>query len=386
MAEAVTLTVEAGAHTRMMCPVRSALPWQAGPEQTVALEDADTGRPVPCQIDSEGHQPALAWVVSGLRAGAVRRYRARLARAKPVRARVALADVAEDHRVEVRIGGSLFTAYHYGREWVRPFLHPLRGPSGARMTRGWPIEDACQGDDRDHPHHKSLWVAHGECGKVDNWSEEPGHGWQRHRHFTDLVSGPVFGRIVGQNDWCTHRERKQFEEIRDMTFYATPPGVRLFDVAVTFRMTEGSVTFKDTKEGGLLSVRVASALDVRHGGRIENAWGGINEAETWGKAAPWCDYSGRVDGVHAGVAVMDHPANPRFPTGWHVRDYGLMTANCFASAQYRPDAGEQGDMLFPKESIRQWRYRVLVHRGGAAQGRVAGHYLNFAFPPTITVE
>ena len=36
-------------------------------------------------------------------------------------------------------------------------------------------------------------------------------------------------------------DRKQFEEVRAMRFYALPGGDRLFDVNVTFRMTEGPI-------------------------------------------------------------------------------------------------------------------------------------------------
>ena len=100
--------------------------------------------------------------------------------------------------------------------------------------------------------------------------------------------------------------------------------------------------FRDTKEGGLVSVRVASSMDVRNGGAIRNGYGGTNEEETWGKHAPWCDYSGMVDGKHVGVAIMDHETNPRYPTQWHVRDYGLMTANCFAWKHYCPEARRKG--------------------------------------------
>jgi hypothetical protein len=227
-------------------------------------------------------------------------------------------------------------------------------------------------------------VAHGECDRVDNWSEEEGHGWQRHRRFTALESGPVFGRLTAVNDWCHTSGRKQFEEQRDMVFYATPGGDQLFDVTVTFRMTEKQVVFRDTKEGGLLSVRVTSSMDVPEGGRIENGYGGINEDETWGKKAPWCDYSGTVDGVHVGVAVMDHEKNPRYPTEWHVRNYGLMTANPFGWSYFRPENKEKGHMTFPKGSRHTWRYRVFVHRGDAGKARVGERFIDYIAPPSVT--
>jgi hypothetical protein len=246
--------------------------------------------------------------------------------------------------------------------------------------------DGVPGEHQDHPHHKSIWVAYGECNEVDNWSEQPGHGWQRHCGFSKLMSGPVFGQVVARNNWCTSGDEKQFEEVRDMKFYAIRGGGRLFDIRMTFRMTECQVHFKDTKEGGLVSVRVASSMDVRNGGKIENGYGGINEDETWGKPAPWCDYSGLVNGNHVGIAVIDHESNPRYPTEWHVRNYGLMTANCFAWLNYRPERKVKGDMIFEKGSATTWQYRLYVHKGDAQSGKVAGRFLDFVAPPRVAVD
>jgi hypothetical protein len=325
-------------------------------------------------------------MVNGLKAGSAKSYVVRPADAESPAPVVRLEDSAAAGRVNVTIGGKLFTSYHYSPQWVRPFLYPVIGPYGVQVTRNWPIVNGVEGEHKDHVHHKSIWVAYGDCSKVDNWSEEKGHGWQRHRAFRRLSSGPVFGEIVAKNDWCAPNGRKQFEEIREMRFYAIPGGERLFDIDLTFRMTESAVIFRDTKEGGLVSVRVASSMDVRNGGAIQNGYGGINEGETWGKKAPWCDYSGLVDGRHVGIAVLDHDKNPRYPTEWHVRDYGLMTANCFAWSQYRPEDKLKGDMTFKKGSVTQWRYRIYIHKGDAPHAGVTGCFLQYIAPPKVTFE
>ncbi len=327
----------------------------------------------------------MTWFVHGLKAGQRQQLRAVTSDVSKGTAKVVVAHVPERYTAEVRIQQRVFTTYHYGAQWARPFLYPVLGPGDTPLTRAWPIRTDVAGEERDHPHHKSIWVAYGECGRVDNWSEEPGHGTQRHRRFIALQSGPVFGRVAAVIDWCYPGGRKQFREVRDMTFYALTGGGRLVDVQITFRMTEKTVTFRDTKEGGLLSVRVATPMDAAKGGRIENAFGGVNEAETWGKPAPWCDYSGEVDGRRVGIAVFDHEANPRFPTRWHVRDYGLMTANCFALSHYAPGARQRGDMTFPKGGRATWRYRVYVHAGDARKGDVGGRYMDYFAPPRVHV-
>ena len=64
--------------------------------------------------------------------------------------------------------------------------------------------------------------------------------------------------------------------------------------------------------------------DVKRGnhtakGRALNSEGDTDR-DLWGKRAKWVDYWGLVNGNIVGVAIFDHPANPRHPTWWHARD------------------------------------------------------------------
>ena len=54
-----------------------------------------------------------------------------------------------------------------------------------------------------------------------------------------------------------------------------------------------------------------------------NAEGATGEKNDWGKRSNWMDYYGEVDGEKVGVAILDNPDNPRHPTYWHARAYGL---------------------------------------------------------------
>jgi hypothetical protein len=287
--------------------------------------------------------------------------------------------------LDVLIGGRHVTAYHYGADLARPFLHPLIGPDGEPITRGFPMLDLPD-ERKDHPHHRSVWVAHGDVNGVDNWSEARGHGRTIHRSFVRCTGGPVLGDIAEVAEWVTPAGEPILEEQRRWTIYGVPDEVRLLDLESTYIAARGPVTFGDTKEGGLLSVRVATSMDARGGGRIENAIGSVGEAETWGRRAHWCDYSGPVKGRWTGIAIMDHPDNPLHPTHWHVRDYGLMTANPFGLSFYRPGWGERGDWTIPAGAERTFRYRLYVHRGDAAAGHVAARYHDYINPPEVVAE
>jgi hypothetical protein len=102
------------------------------------------------------------------------------------------------------------------------------------------------------------------------------------------------------------------------------------------------------------------------------------EAQTWGKRAEWCDYHGPVEGKIMGVALFDHPDNPRHPTWWHVRDYGLLAANPFGQHFFEKNPNEhQGDLKFAKGQSLTFRYRFYFHAGDEKQGRVAEHFKEF---------
>jgi hypothetical protein len=74
-------------------------------------------------------------------------------------------------------------------------------------------------------------------------------------------------------------------------------------------------------------------------------------------------------------AIFDHPSNPRHPTWWHARTYGLCSANPFgiASFEKNPDKNA-GNMTVPAGKSVTFRYRFYFHAGDEKEGRVAEEY------------
>jgi hypothetical protein len=378
--------VEAGRHDRRHCVVQAALPWDQPGEPTAAIAIDERGRERPAQVAGICEQggerkPYAAWVVENIPRGTQHRYRLRLTDKEPEVRGVAVSQSGDS--LDVLLAGQLFTRYHFPKELARPCFHPLIGPTGKAVTRDYPMGPGPEGETRDHHHHRSVWVAHGDVNGTDNWSDEEGHGRTIHRRFDKLVSGPVFGLFSALSDWVDNTGKKVLEERRTLTFHLTAPEERVLDVAVDFHATEGDVVFGDTKEVGIISVRVASSMDAKGAGRIENSYGGINEDETWGKRAHWCDYSGPVEGETVGICIMDHPSNLRYPTYWHVRDYGLMTANCFGLSEFHGDKSLDGSHRLPSGEKLRFRYRIYVHRGDAGQANVREKYHDFVNPPKV---
>ncbi len=150
----------------------------------------------------------------------------------------------------------------------------------------------------------------------------------------------------------------------------------MFDFEITLRATNGEVTFGDTKEG-TLAVRLAETMRLKgkvgHGHIVNSA--GLRDDETWGKRADWCDYYGPVDGKTVGIAIFDHPQNPRHPTWWHVRDYGLFAPNPFGRHDFEKLSDKSaGNITIPAGQSVTFRYRFYLHEGDDLQAKVAQKY------------
>ncbi len=241
------------------------------------------------------------------------------------------------------------------------------------------------GEDKDHKHHRSVWVAYGDVNGTDNWTEEEGHAFIRHQKFEEVTGGPILGRIRSVNSWLSKDNVKQMEDIREFTFYNLE-SERIIDVDIKFIASAGDVTLGDTKEGGIISVRVASSMDGNKGGIIINSYGAKTESETWGKPAQWVDYVGPVEGRTMGIAIMDHPVSFRYPSRWHVRDYGLFAANPFALKHYEPDKGVSGDYTIKNGENIRFKYRLYIHEGDTAKAEVSEKYFGFIAPPRVEVQ
>jgi len=373
----IKLIVEAGPRPRYNVPMHAPI----GHVKKARLLDDATGRPVPCQV----LHGDLHWLLDYVPAGAEKLYTVELGRGTATEAPGVTA-ARRDDAVDFFIAGAPFATYNFGKQWARPFFYPVLGPDGVQITRNYPMVQGVAGETTDHHHHKSLWVAHGDVNGVDNWSEEKDHGRQVSKRLKELVDGPVLAVLRQELEWVSHRGKPVVAEEREVRIYALPPTERVMDLSVTFRAKWGKVVFGDTKEGGICSVRVATSMDGMRGGRIENSYGATTEAETWGRPAPWCDYSGPVGGKIVGIAIFDTPGNLRYPPTWHVRDYGLMTANPFGLSHFRPGSGERGDYTLEAKGTLAFRYRIFMHLGDANIGHVRDKYHDYINPPKVRFE
>ena len=280
----------------------------------------------------------------------------------------------------ILVDGGLLTTYAVDLG-PKPILYPLVGPSGARMTRDYPMEQRA-GEHRDHEHHRSVWFTHGEVNDVDFWTEAPGHGSIFESSRQILGSGHAVKVLETSDNWLGPDGKKVCEDRRTLRVYGTH-GARILDYEVTLVASEGPVVMGDTKEG-TFGVRVPSSMDANRpdGGRIVNAEG-VTNTDTWGKRSAWVDYAGPVNGDTVGIAILDHPESFNHPTPWHVRDYGLFAANPFGLQDF--GESRSGETTIPKGEFLTFRYRVILHLGDAMQAEIASQFESYARPPKITL-
>ncbi len=285
----------------------------------------------------------------------------------------------ESGRIEVKIDGKPYTSFFLSTDGNKPYVYPLRTATGVIVTRHFPMEQF-PGETKDHPHQRGLFFAHGEVNGYNFWATEPdmnnpNKGRMALKKVVEMKDGRKSGTIVAVFDGLDPHGKAIMTETRTITFYSDPK-LRTIDYSIKIDPKE-KLKFGDTKEG-TFGIRIATSMTEDKGGRMVNAEGKQTEKNVWGKRSPWVDYYGTVDGQTVGIAIMDHPLNPRHPTYWHSRAYGLFAANIFGVKDFTKDKTQDGSMtLEPGHSV-QFRYRVVIHPGDAGALDLSGLFQKFA--------
>jgi hypothetical protein len=291
-------------------------------------------------------------------------------------------------RIEVEIDGQPFTTLYMGPATTKPYLHPLRSASGKAVTRYYPMEER-EGERRDHPHQRGLWFTHGDVNGYDFWANEvsqkgPNKGKVVLNKVLAVRSGSKQGVLEVSFDWLDPAGKPILNERRTMVFHSDP---RLRMVDFDLRLTAlQQVKFGDTKEG-TFALRLAASLEEpargapptpARTGKMVNAEGLEGERQVWGKRSAWVDYFGEVEGEKLGVAIFDHPGNPKHPTYWHARGYGLFAANVFGEHDFLADKTRDGSITLPAKGALRFRYRVVIHPGDYQSAGIAELYKRYA--------
>jgi hypothetical protein len=261
-------------------------------------------------------------------------------------------------KINVSIDGNFFTSYIFSEDEKYPFFYPVNGPlSGGSVTS---MRNAV------YPHHSSLFFGCDLVNGGNYWQE----GLERGRILS--VNAQIEkqgGDSVVITDECIWSRPGALSPVKDSRkFVITSPSasVTQIDAEIIMEMMMDVHILKTNHS--LFSARMAVDLAVTNGGTMINAEGARSEKETFGKASAWIDFYGPRGTSIEGLAIMQHPSNPWYPSPWFTRDYGFMSP----TPMYWPANGEE---TFLKQGTKLLlRYRVLVHAGNYLDAKIAEEF------------
>jgi hypothetical protein len=76
--------------------------------------------------------------------------------------------------------------------------------------------------------------------------------------------------------------------------------------------------------------------------------------------------------------MFDHPSNPKFPTYWMARGYGLLAANAFGESEFLEDKTRDGSLTIPAGGQMEFRHRIVIHPGDAKSAGIEELYRRWA--------
>lgn len=261
-------------------------------------------------------------------------------------------------KINVTIDDKYFTSYIFSDDEKYPFFYPVNGPvSGGSVTS---MRNAV------YPHHSSLFFG---CDLVNG-----GNYWQEGLDRGRIISvnaqvAKQGGDTVEITDECVWSRPSALSPVKDTrTIFISSPSPTLIqiDVEITLEMLLDVHILKTNLS--LFSARMAADLAVTNGGTMINAEGASSEKDTFGKSSPWIDYYGKRGNNIEGLAIMQHPSNPWYPSPWFTRDYGFMSP----TPMNWPNNGE--DTFMKKGTLLKLRYRVLVHAGSHLDAKITEQF------------
>jgi len=295
---------------------------------------------------------------------------------------------AKENKIDIIIGGKLFTSFLYPDSLEKPVLYPVHAANGTIVTRGFPLETQ-PNDPTDHPHHIGIWFNFENINGLDFWNnsyaipKEKKHlyGWIRTDKISQTSSGSM-GVLSYHANWTNQQKKVLLEETTHLEFSGTEHE-RIID-RVTVLKADTTVLFTDAKDG-LYGIRLAHALQIPTDkdqefkddkGNVTVVKGGTDHLangnyltsegkqgdDAWSTRGRWCMIYGKMGNDSISIAIIDHPKNPNYPTFWHARGYGLFAANPLGEKIFTNGKSFKNLRLESGGAV-TFRFRIVITEG-----------------------
>jgi len=305
-------------------------------------------------------------------------------KSEPVR----LIKSSTENKVDVFIGGKLFTSFLYPDSLEKPVLFPIHAANGTIVTRGFPL-DPRPGEPNDHPHHIGLWFNFENVNGLDFWNNSYAipqnkknlYGWIRTDRILETKNGNT-GKLAYHANWINQQKQVLLEETTRFEF-SGDQSQRIIDRFTTLK-ADTAIVFNDAKDG-MLGLRLAHELQMPtdqdqqftdNKGNVTTVKGGTDHIangnyltsagktgnDAWSTRGVWCKVFAKMGADSVSIAIIDHPENPNYPTFWHARGYGLFAANPLGEKVFTNGKSAKNLSLKKGESV-TFRYRIVITSG-----------------------
>jgi len=303
--------------------------------------------------------------------------------------KIKLVRVDDKQKVDVMVGGKLFTSYQYPSNMEKPYLFPVYAPNSSVITRGFPLEPR-KGERVDHPHHIGIWFNHGNVNGLDFWNNSSAIPAAKKDSYGHIVVKEVVKAKSGKkatltviSNWDDNKGNTLLVENAQYIFSADKNS-RTIDHISILTAANGKVTITDNKEG-MFAIRVDRAFEMPSNESLiftddkgnpttvkatDNTGvtgmyvssSGMKGEKVWSSRSDWVLLSGTKDNVLTTMGVFDHPKNLGYPAHSHARGYGLFSTNNLGAKSYVPSEEQIVVTLQKGESI-TLRHRFYVTSG-----------------------
>lgn len=283
-------------------------------------------------------------------------------------------------KVDVLIDGKMFTSYQWPDSVYKPILYPILSPAGNLITRGFPLEPRPD-EKHDHRHQVGNWLNYGNVNGFDFWGN--GHSGEKlpkggvivHKSIDGISPGTARASLASSADWVDAEGRVLLTEETQFHF-SSRDSIRVIDRITKLTARVSTVTFSDTKEG-MFALRVARELELpskQESGVAQPVSGrqvatgnyrsseGITGEAVWSTRARWMALDGMLGDEAISVIVCDHPNNLNYPTWWHARGYGLLSANPLGAKDFTKGEVVENHSLSSGDTL-VFRYRIILASG-----------------------
>ncbi len=296
--------------------------------------------------------------------------------------------VANENKINIKIGDSYFTSFLYPDTLEKPVLYPIATVGGTIVTRGFPLNPK-PNDPTDHPHHIGIWFNYENVNGLDFWNnsfaipkeKKSAYGWVKTDKILETTSGEK-GVLAYHANWVNQSKEVLLQETTKLEF--SQVGHKRIIDRITVLTADMPVTFNDAKDG-LLGFRLAHELEIPTDkdqkfsddkGNVTIVKGGTDKIangnyitsegkmgnDAWSTRGTWCKVFGKMGNDSVSIVIIDHPNNPNYPTFWHARGYGLFAANPLGEKIFTNGKSSKNLKLNRGESV-TFRYRVVIDEG-----------------------